>query len=253
MLNLENIKPSIRRLEEMKTLVYDQAWLKGADPKTELYYVWRDAAANDQEKEKIAQAGLRYDITEFAPLTLGVEYNKTFGHTHSLVPETNLTYTEIYEVLAGEVCFLLQKFSRDRSQRDKSQRDKIEDIFAVRCSAGDKYIVQPGYAHISVNPTDQKTVMANWLAIASRQDYQEIKDMKGAGYYALAPLGLKSENEININWVKNQNYSSLPELRFVEPNNLSQFGIDQDQPMYHLVNNLEKLDFLKNPQNYSWE
>ena len=104
MLNLENIKPSIRRLEEMKTLVYDQAWLKGADPKTELYYVWRDAAANDQEKEKIAQAGLRYDITEFAPLTLGVEYNKTFGHTHSLVPGTNLTYTEIYEVLVGEVC-----------------------------------------------------------------------------------------------------------------------------------------------------
>ncbi len=243
MLNLEKIKPSIRRLKEMKDIVYDQEWLKSAAPETELYYVWRDAAENDREKEKISRAGLRYDITELAPLALGKEYNKTFGHTHSLVPGTDLTYTEIYEVLAGEVCFLFQKFSQDR----------IEDIMAVRCSAKDKYIVPPGYAHISINPTNGKSVMANWLAIASQQDYQEIKKMKGAGYYALKPASQQGESGHDINWVRNKNYSSVPELRFVEPNNLSQFGIPQDQPMYYLVNNLEKLDFLKNPQNYSWE
>jgi len=236
MLNLENIKPSVRYLEEMKSLVYDQKWLKSADPETELYYVWREVAENAQEREKINQAGLRYDITEFPPLTLGVEYNKTFGHTHSLVPGTDLSYTEIYEVLAGEVCFLFQKFSQD----------KVEDILAIRCAAGDKYIVPPGYAHISINPTDKKTVIANWLATAGQQDYQEIEAMKGASYYAL-------KSDQGIDWVKNPNYSSIPELRFVQPNNLAQFGIPQDQPMYRLVNDLTKLDFLKNPQNYSWK
>ncbi len=235
-MKLENIKPSsIRLLEEMKGLVYDQEWLKKADPKTELYYVWRNMAENDQDKKKISQSGLGYDMTKFASLALGKECNKTFGHTHSLVPGTNIAYPEIYEVLEGQVQFLFQKF----------KNDKIEDIFTVNCSAGDKYIVRPGYAHFSINPTREKTVMANWEATASQHDYEEIKELKGAGYYAL-------ESE-NIEWIKNPNYSSVPELRIEKPNNLSQFNILQDQPTYNLVNNLEKLDFLKNPQNYEWK
>lgn len=246
MFDLKNIQPSVRRLKEMANLVFDRDWLKTASPETELYFVWRNVAQNDKEREKIAQAGLRYDITEFAPLTLGQEYNKTFGHTHSLVPGTDQAYTEIYEVLEGKVCFLFQKFSGA----------KIEDIFAVFCSAGDKYIIPPGYAHISINPTRGKTVLANWLAIVSQQSYQEIEKMKGAGYYALVPSGLKpwqDKPEREIGWVKNENYAVVPELRFVQPNNLSQFSIDQSQPMYNLVNQLEKLDFLKNPQKYDWE
>ncbi len=236
MINLKNIKPSVRELEEMKDIVFDQEWLKKAKSKTELYYVWRNVSENDQDKEKISQSGLRYDITEFAPLTLGKEFNKTFGHTHSLVPGTNLAYTEIYEVLEGEVCFLFQKF----------KGNEIEDIFTVHCSAGDKYIIQPGYAHISTNPVQKKTVMANWIATASQQSYKEIKEMKGGGYYAI-------KAKEGIQWVKNQTYSSVPQIRFSEPNNLAQFNISKEQSLYSLVNNLEKLNFLKNPQNFEWE
>ena len=236
MINENNKPSSIRLLEEMKDLVYDQEWLKKANLKTELYYVWRDMAENEQDKEKISQNGLGYDLTQFAPLTLGKECNKTFGHTHSLVPGANLAYPEIYEVLEGQVQFLFQKFNNDQ----------IEDIFTVNCQAGDKFIVQPGYAHFSISPTNQKTLMANWEATASQHDYKEIERLKGAGYYAL-------KSEKGIEWIKNPNYSSLPELRTEEPNNLSQFDIPQDQSTYKLVNNLTKLDFLKNPQNYEWK
>ena len=237
MINLKNIKPtSVRCLEEMKDIVFDQEWLKKADSRTELYYVWRNVAENDQDKEKIQEAGLRYDITEFAPLTLGKEFNKTFGHIHSLVPGTNLAYTEIYEILEGEVCFLFQKFKDNR----------IEDIFTVHCLTGDKYIIQPGYAHIMINSIEKKTVMANWIATASQQSYKEIKEMKGGGYYA-------TESTEGIQWIKNQTYSSVPQLRFSEPNNLAQFNISKEQSLYSLVNDLEKLDFLKNPQNFEWE
>ena len=69
-MNLKNIKPSVRYLKEMKDVVYDQKWLEKADLKTKLYYVWRNMTENEQDKEEIAQAGLRYDITEFASLTL---------------------------------------------------------------------------------------------------------------------------------------------------------------------------------------
>jgi len=236
MIDLKNIKPSVRELEEMKDIVFDQEWLKKAESKTALYYVWRNVAENNQDKEKIGQVGLRYDITEFAPLTLGKEFNKTFGHIHSLVPGTNLAYTEIYEVLEGEVYFLFQKF----------KGNKIEDIFTVHCLAGDKYIIQPGYSHISINPTKKKTVMANWIATASQQSYKEIKEMKGGGYYAV-------KAKEGIQWVKNQTYFSVPQLKFLEPNNLTQFNVSKEQSLYSLVNDLEKLDFLKNPQNYSWE
>ena len=250
MINLKNIKPtSVRELEEMKDMVFDQEWLKKAKSKTELYYVWRNVAENDQDKEKIQEAGLRYDITEFAPLTLGKEFNKTFGHIHSLVPGTNLAYTEIYEVLEGEVCFLFQKFKDNKSSttfNTKVVLDKIEDIFTVHCLAGDKYIIQPGYAHISINPVQEKTVMANWIAPASQQSYQEIEKMKGGGYYAI-------ESKKGIQWVKNQIYSSVPQIRFSEPNNLAQFNISKEQSLYSLVNDLGKLDFLKNPQNFKWE
>ena len=235
MINLKNIKPSVRYLEEMKDIVFDQDWLKKAKSKTELYYVWRDVAENNQDKEKISQAGLRYDITEFAPLTLGKEFNKTFGHIHSLVPGTNLTYTEIYEVLEGEVNFLFQKFNGH----------KIEDIFTVHCLAGDKYIIQPNYAHMTINPVKKKTVMANWIAPVGQQSYEEIKEMKGGGYYAI-------EAKEGIQWVKNKTYSFIPQLRFLEPNNLAQFNISKEESLYSLVNDLEKLDFLKNPEKYNW-
>jgi len=236
MINLKNIKPSIRELEEMKDIVFDQEWLKKTDSKTELYYVWRNLAENNQDKEKIQKAGLRYDITEFAPLTLGKEFNKTFGHIHSLVSGTNSTYPEIYEVLKGKVNFLFQEFNGN----------KIENIFTIPCLAGDKYIVQPNCAHISIVPTKEKTVMANWLAISSQQSYKEIKEMKGGGYYAI-------KSKKGIKWVKNQTYYSVPQLKLLEPNNLAQFNISKEQSLYSLVNDLEKLDFLKNPQNYSWE
>lgn len=236
MIDLKNIKFSTRQLEEMKDLVFDQTWLKTADPKTDLYYVWRNVAENDQAKEKINQAGLRYDITEFAPLMLGKEFNKTFGHIHSLVPETNIGYPEIYQILEGEVYFFFQKF----------KDNKIENAFAMHCLTGDICVIKPGYAHITINPTNKKTVMANWLARASQQSYEEILKNKGGCYYAI------KDNSEKINWVKNQTYSSIPPLKFLEPNNMAQFNISKDQPLYNLVNNLEKLDFLKTPQDYDW-
>ena len=233
-----NQNPSIRLLSEMKEVVYDKDWLEKADPNLELYYVWRGVAETDKEKRKITKAGLRYDITEFAPLTLGVEFNKTFGHEHSLVPGTNTAYPEIYEVLEGEVYFLFQKLTGN----------KIEDIYIVHCQAGDKYIVPPGYAHITINPTKQKTVMANWLALASKQSYDNINRLHGGGYYGI-------KNNTGIKWIKNQSYESVPDLKSRQPNNLGQLNINltKQQKIYHLVNDLEKLDFLKNPQNYKWE
>jgi len=58
---------------------------------------------------------------------------------------------------------------------------------------------------------------------------------------------------MKLNGKKNPNYQSVPELKFIEPNLwLDKFKIDKDEEMYFLIKDLEKLDFLKNPQKYDW-
>jgi len=233
-MNLSYSKASVRLLSEMREVIYDKEWLKQADPNLKLYYVWRGVSENETDKRKMEEVGLRYDITEFIPLMLGPEFNKTMGHEHSLVPGTNLAYPEIYEVLEGEAYFLFEKFG---------ENDKIEDIFAVHCLAGEKCVIPPGYAHLTVNPSTQKTVMANWVAVNNKQSYDRIKKLGGGGYFAL-------KGQEGLNWVKNQRYHSLPKLRFIQSNNFFNLGLSKEEKIYSLINRLEKLDFLLHPEKY---
>ncbi len=57
-----------------------------------------------------------------------------------------------------------------------------------------------------------------------------------------------------LNGLKNENYIDTPELKFLSPNLwLEKFGIDKNKEMYSLIEDLNKLDFLKNPQKYNWK
>lgn len=232
--------PDIRFVKDMKDVIYDQKWLASA-PNFEVYFMYRGLAKNDIDKEIMQKNSLRYDITVMSPKMLGMEFPKTLGHEHSKIQGANLTYAEIYELLAGECDFLLQR-------RDG---DSIMDIYVVKARKGEKIIIPPNYAHFMLNVLDQDIIMANWSEKNFRSDYAPIKEKHGGAYYALR------KNDGSIDWVKNKNYLVAPELKFYEAKDfaymLEQFGINPDEPMYNLVNNIEKLDFLKNPQKYNWD
>ena len=170
---------------------------------------------------------------------LGKEYNKTAGHDHPLVPKTKITYPELYEVLEGKVIFLLQD----------SKGDKINDIFVIEAKKGDKVIVPPNYEHIMINASSKKVKTANWICDDfSSNIYKLFKEKQGFAYYAL------KDGPGEIEWIKNKSYTKIPTLRFLEPNLwLDKFKIDKKKEMYTLINNLSKLDFLKNPQKHKWE
>ena len=70
--------------------------------------------------------------------------------------------------------------------------------------------------------------------------------MHGFSYYALKGL-------FGIKWVKNSNYKLIPEIKFEEPNKFYNFDLEPEPPIYKLVSNLNKLDFLKKPQKYNWD
>lgn len=236
-MKLENIKPQIRHLNELKEVLFDQKWAEQS-PDLELYYVYRDLAENKTDKEKIVSQNLRYDITVLNPVMMGKEFNKTAGHDHPLVPNAEITYPEIYEVLEGEAIFLLQD----------SEKNKIKDIRAVKAGKNDKVIIPPDYEHLIINSTREELKTANWICREFPSNlYKPFRAQQGFSYYGLKDNG-------GIKWVKNKNYAAAMEPKFSVPNRmLERFGINKNQPLYDLISDLSKLDFLKNPQNYQWQ
>lgn len=239
--------PDIRFLNDMKDFIFDAKWAENA-PNYEMYYMYRSMAKDDNDKEKISQNNLRYNITIISSRLLGKEYPKTIGHEHALVPNANITYPEIYGVLEGEAIYLLQK----------RKNNKIIDIYAVKIKTGEKCIVPPNYGHVTINVSRKDAIMADWSEKNFKSDYSLFRNNRGAGYYALFNQNITLDEKKNpIDWQKNNNYSEVPELKIYNAKDFNwlfeRFGISMTTPIYDYLNNPEKLDFLKHPQKYNWE
>ncbi len=173
-------KPDIRRLYDMKDVIYDKRWLKTA-PNLELYYMYRGVEKKD---------GLRYDITVIPAKMLGKEFVKTKGHEHVG------KYGEVYIVLKGKAIYLMQK----------RQGEEIEDVYAVKAKKSDVVVIPFYYGHITINSSNKELKMANWMAKEVKNDYKPIQKMQGACYFYTKK-----------GWIKNKNYKNVPKLRFKKP------------------------------------
>ncbi len=234
---IKNQTPDIRHLFDMKEVIFDRKWLK-KQKNIELYYMYRGMGLSEEDKKKITDARLRYDITIIPPLMLGKEFNKTAGHYHCEAAD-GVSYPEIYEVLSGKAYYLMQYSIGNNS---------VKDAYFVHAVAGDKVIIPPNYGHFTINTGDKDLAMANWVCLDCVSNYSEVKEKQGACYYAI------KKND-NINWLSNKNYREVSKLRELNPTNFSEFGLEKNKTMYGLVDNLEKLDFLVKPGEYKklWE
>jgi glucose-6-phosphate isomerase len=180
--------PDIRHLNDMNSVVFDKEWLKSAS-NLKLYYMYRGIEEKD---------GLRYDITIVPAKMLGSEFVKTKGHYHVGA------WQELYTVLEGEAIFLMQK---------KNGEGKIEDVYAVKAEKGNFVIMPPFYGHVTINSSEtQDLKMANWISPECKSEYSDFEKLVGACYYYI----LQSDSG-QASWIKNENYKSVPELRFEEP------------------------------------
>lgn len=220
--------PDIRHAGDMGEVILDQEWLK-ENKKAELYYMYRNLYRKG-DKKTIEEEELRYDITIIPPRVIGKEFVKTKGHYH---PEAakGFSYPEIYEVLDGKAHYLLQK---------RSGRGKIEDAVLVEAEGGDKVLISPNYGHITINPAEETLKMANWVYRGFDSIYKDITELKGGAYYEL------STGE----FIENDNYGKIPELRSAEVTEIPEFGIESGRDMYNLIENPSNLEFLKTPQDY---
>jgi len=226
----ESIKPGIRTLFDMRDVIYDRAWLESAK-NIELYYMYRELSLSKKDVIAMKEHGLRYDITVIPPRMLGCEYVKTAGHYHPIVPGTQITFPEIYEVLNGEANYIMQK----------PDGEGIEDVFLIKAGAGDKVIIPPGYGHLTINSSNKVLKMANWVARDFESIYQPIKKKHGGAYFIL-DKGI----------VKNTQYEHVPEIKLLKPPDLKEMGLQKSKEMYGLVRDLKKLEFLTKPHEYEW-
>ncbi len=220
--------PDIRHLFDMTDVIFDQAWLAGAED-FDLYFMFRDLYLSRADKDKLLAQGLRYDITIIPPAMLGKEYIKTAGHYHPLLPGGAVTYPELYEVLEGEALYLLQ--NEDHS-----------DVAVVHASAGDKVLVPPGYGHVTINRSNKTLKMANFVARDFSSLYEPYR-AKGGGAYFFTREG----------WIKNQRCSEAADLRRVEAPDragLAKLGLKKSQEMYPLLREAGALEYLTRPDDH---
>jgi len=180
--DLTKIQPDVRKLSDMREVIFDKEWLKSAD-NAELYFMYRGLENNGE---------LRYDITVIPAKMLGKEFNKTKGHFHIG------KFQEVYTVIEGNAIYLMQK---------KNGEGKIEDTYFVEAKKGDSIIIPPFYGHITINPSETNSLkMANWISENCKSDYSFFVEKQGACYYYTKE-----------GWIKNENYKNVPELRSEEP------------------------------------
>jgi glucose-6-phosphate isomerase len=217
-------------LFDIKNVIYDRDWLSSSK-NIELYYMYRELSLGKKDALLIKEHGLRYDITVIPPRMLGCEFVKTAGHYHPLVPGTQITFPEIYEVLGGEANYILQK----------PAGEGIDDVILIKAGIGDKVIIPPGYGHLTINASNKTLKMANWVARDFESIYKPIEKKCGGAYFIL-----------DKGMVKNPRYEHVPEIRFLKPANLKEIGLQKNKEMYGLVRDLKKLDFLTKPHEHDW-
>ncbi len=221
-LNGNKFQADVRKATELKPVL---AFPEDLKVDFDAYYMFRDVYHKKDDHKLISKAGLRYDYTVIPPNKVGKEYIKTYGHYHPLVTE-KLSYPEVYQVQSGKAIYLLQK----------ADGDKVNEVLAIFAEGGDVVIIPPNFGHVTINPSNEYLVMTNWVCRDFKSIYDPYTKMRGACYYYTED-----------GWIKNKNYSLVPELKFAKAIDVLDTG---GEDMYWLILDIEKLRFLKEPQNY---
>lgn len=212
-------KAEIRKASDLRpVLAYPDKLSRDFDA----YYMFRDIYECEEDRKKILNADLRYDFTIIPSAEIGGESVKTYGHYHP-PNSAGLTYPELYQVIDGNAIFIVQR----------REEDRIVDCIVIEAEKGDLVIVPPGFGHVTINPTNKVLLTSNWVCRNFVSIYEPYTKLRGACYYY-----------VNHEWLKNNNYQVVPEIRFLEPFD------NQKEEMYYFIDEIERLEFLTNPEKH---
>lgn len=222
------VEPDIRHTKDFKDVLAPGSPLEGPE---DAYLMYRDIGWN-KDKEMFRRYNYRYDITVIRPGVVGRELMKTVGHYHPLVPGSDVTYPEVYEVINGRAHYICQKV----------EGTKVLEFFVVEALPGQKVVIPPGYGHITINPENEPLVMSNVTADGFKSIYTPLEETGGAAFYELE----------DFSWEKNGRYDIAVEPQWAQANEVPDFGLTEAVPLYvAITQNPEKFDYLVNPEAYT--
>ena len=226
---------SIRTGEQMRRVLMDP----NAVVPLEAYFMHRGIFASIENiQEAFYKNKIRFDITVIPPANWGKEPAKTYGHYHDPVEKP-----EIYQVVSGEVMWLMQK---------TDENGKVLDFIAVRAKAGDIAIMLPGYGHVSVNISEtEPLVMANWLTWNQTSYYGSFEEKRGAAYYVIRQENGQLALVPNPGYEKGRGFYQPKQTVAIDE--MLEFGLKRGDPIYNLVNRKDfakKVRFLYHPEEY---
>jgi len=208
----------------------------------EAYFMHRGIFASRADIQKAFYDNkIRFDITVIPPAIWGVDFAKTVGHYHDPID-----MPEIYQVVSGEVLWLMQKCDA---------QGKVIDVITVRAKAGDIAIMLPGYGHVSVNLSEtEPLVMADWLTWHQSSYYGSFKEKGGTAYYVVRQPDGTPALVANPEYLATQETLPIPR-QMVARDEIPLFGLKRGEPIYNLVARnavdfAQRVEFLNNPGKY---
>jgi glucose-6-phosphate isomerase len=222
---------------QLKGLLYSE---DGIDENEFCYGFYRDIVF-EKDRSLFKKYDFRYDITVIMPGTIKGECKKTSGHYHGYIKGQPYTYPEVYEVLEGKACYILQKV---RNFDKPDEEPVIEDLKAVFVDAGQAIIIPPFYGHCSINVGDGPMVFSNIAVVSCPLHYEPIQQKHGLSIYVL-----KEGDRRDL--VHNPYYKSVPSVKPVTPTANADLGITFGQSVYKsFIQSPDKFDFLLHPARY---
>ncbi|MDD1709733.1 MAG: glucose-6-phosphate isomerase [Methanoregulaceae archaeon] len=191
-----------------------------------LYFMYRDLALNDSDREWLLSQRLRYDITAIVSRDICGERVKTKGHYHPASP-SGMGFPEIYEVLIGHAHYILQERN-------------LSHVILVDALEKDIIIVPPGYGHVTINAGETDLIMANIVSTAFESEYGEYERKRGAAYYEMS----------DGTFLKNPAYSRVPDLRVMDAGTI-RWGLPLPSGGIYEMIGTDNLGFLNHPDQAS--
>jgi len=226
--NIFPVEAKVRTYEEAKD-VYEE---KNAEEQ-DLYWMYRYFEA-ENDSQKFIASNLEYDITVIRSGKIGDEFIKTAGHYHSYVPDTDLTYPEVYEVIDGQIEYLIQT---------RPDADGNVDAVIITAELGDKVIIPPNYGHISINVGPNIAVESNLQLrdLPANADYETFRIFSGGDLFREGK-----------GWENNPQYK-IRSLKKVRPKEKPIWGLEKNKPLYpSFIESPEKFYFLTRPQDFDF-
>ncbi len=199
------------------------------------YFTYRDVRLADDTG--LAVNGLRYDVTVTLPGAVGGEFIKTAGHYHALDGH-GVSWAEIYDVLSGDAAFVLQ-----RAEGDPAADPTVTRGIVIVAGPGGRLVIPPDYGHVTVNIGTTPLVVADLVATASNNHYQDYATRQGGAVRIMAVPG--EEDAFEAEW--NHAYPEVDEgIEVIAAADLELF--EADTPLYLLgTENPDRVVFLTNP------